>query len=69
MKTVKIIIIALLAIHCKAQTPIIDVIGTRMDQPDGYYVKDINNLLTTLSANTSQIVSFISGSATNVLQA
>lgn len=45
MKTLKIIIIALLAIHCKAQTPIIDVIGTRMDQPDGYYVKDINNLL------------------------
>lgn len=31
--------------------------------------QDINNLLTTLSANTSQIVSFISGSATNVLQA
>lgn len=31
--------------------------------------QDINNLLSTLSANTSQIVSFISGSATNVLQA
>lgn len=45
MKTLKIIITALLAIHCKAQTPIIDVIETRMDQPDGYYVKDINNLL------------------------
>ena len=45
MKTLKIIFITLLAIHCKAQTPIIDVIGTRMDQPDGYYVKDINSLL------------------------
>jgi hypothetical protein len=45
MKTLNIIIIALLSIHCKAQTPIIDVIGTRMGQPDGYYVKDINNLL------------------------
>ena len=45
MKTLKIIIIVLLAISCKAQNPIIDVIGTRMGQPDGYYVKDINNLL------------------------
>jgi hypothetical protein len=45
MKTLKIIIIALLSIHCKAQNPVIDIIGTRMGQPDGYYVQDLNFLL------------------------
>lgn len=45
MKTLKIIIIALLSIHCKAQTPIIDVTESELGLPDGYYVKDINSLL------------------------
>ncbi|WP_329804647.1 DUF6705 family protein [Flavobacterium facile] len=45
MKIVKIIIIALLSIQCKAQTPIIDISQSRFGQPDGYYMKDINNLL------------------------
>jgi hypothetical protein len=45
MKTIKIIIIALIAISCKAQSPIIDISESELGQPDGYYVKDINNLL------------------------
>jgi hypothetical protein len=45
MKTVKIIIIALLSITCKAQNPLIDIIGSRMGQPNGHYVKDMNSLL------------------------
>lgn len=28
-----------------AQTPIIDISQSRLGQPDGYYMKDINNLL------------------------
>ena len=45
MKTVRIMIIALFSIYCKAQTPIIDISQSRFGQPDGYYIKDINNLL------------------------
>jgi hypothetical protein len=45
MKIFKIIIISLLAITCKAQTPIIDISQSRFGQPDGYYMKDINNYL------------------------
>jgi hypothetical protein len=43
MKTlIKIIIIALLSITCRAQNPVIDIIGSRMGQPNGHYVKDMN---------------------------
>ena len=35
----------LLSIHCKAQTPIIDISESELGQPDGYYIKDINNYL------------------------
>lgn len=45
MKIFKIIIITLLAITCKAQTPVIDISQSRFGQPDGYYMKDINNYL------------------------
>ncbi|MFZ4107095.1 DUF6705 family protein [Flavobacterium sp.] len=45
MKTIKIIIILLIAIQCKAQNPIIDISESRIGQPDGYYMKDINNYL------------------------
>lgn len=45
MKALKIIFITLLTIHCKAQNPVIDIIGARMGQPDGYNIKDLNSLL------------------------
>ena len=45
MKTLKIMIIMLLSINCKAQTPIIDISESELGQPDGYYIKDINNYL------------------------
>ena len=45
MKTLKIIIIVLIAISCRAQSPIIDISESELGQPDGYYMKDINNLL------------------------
>lgn len=45
MKTVKIIIIALLSITCKAQTPVIDISESELGQPDGYYMQDMNLLL------------------------
>ncbi len=35
----------LLSITCKAQTPVVDVTESELGLPDGYYVKDINNLL------------------------
>lgn len=38
-------IITLLAITCRAQNPVIDISESELGQPDGYYVKDINNLL------------------------
>lgn len=45
MKIFKIITITLLAINCKAQTPIIDITQSRFGQPVGYYMKDMNILL------------------------
>ncbi|MBP6127954.1 DUF6705 family protein [Flavobacterium sp.] len=45
MKTIKIIIIALLSLHCKAQNPVVDVTESELGLPDGYYVKDMNLLL------------------------
>ena len=45
MKTLKIIIIALISIHCKAQNPVIDISESELGQPDGYYIKDMNSLL------------------------
>lgn len=32
-------------INCNAQNPIIDITASEFGQPDGYYSKDINNLL------------------------
>ena len=45
MKNITILAFLLFAIASKAQSPIIDIIDSAMGQPDGYYVKDINNLL------------------------
>jgi hypothetical protein len=45
MKTLRIFIITILTMHCKAQTPIIDISQSELGLPDGYYVKDINNIL------------------------
>ena len=45
MKTLKIMIITLLAITCKAQNPVIDISESELGQPDGYYVQDLNFLL------------------------
>lgn len=45
MKTVKIMIIALLSLHCKAQNPIINIEDADGFPTTGIYYKDINNLL------------------------
>jgi hypothetical protein len=45
MKTIKIIIIALIAIQCKAQNPIINIEDADGFPTTGIYYKDINNLL------------------------
>ncbi len=45
MKNITILAFLLFAIASKAQSPIIDINESAMGQPDGYYIKDINNLL------------------------
>lgn len=45
MKQLNLIFILLFALSCKAQNPIIDITSSELGQPDGYYSKDINNLL------------------------
>lgn len=45
MKNLFIIFSILLSISCNAQSPIIDITKSELGQPNGYYSKDINNLL------------------------
>ena len=45
MKIFKTMIIMLLSITCKAQTPVVDVTESELGLPDGYYVQDMNLLL------------------------
>ena len=45
MKNLNILVVLLLSINCKAQTPIIDIIDDDGSQINGAYFKDINNLL------------------------
>lgn len=45
MKKTQIIIILFITFLCKAQNPIIDISESEMGLPNGYYMKDINNLL------------------------
>lgn len=45
MKKVQIIIITLITFLSNAQNPIIDLSESRFGQPDGYYKKDVQNLL------------------------
>ena len=45
MKNLNILVLLLLSINCKAQTPIVDISESEMDLPNGYYIKDLHNLL------------------------
>ena len=45
MKQLTLIFTLLFIINCNAQNPIIDITQSELGQPDGYYSKDINNLL------------------------
>ncbi|MCA1966259.1 MAG: hypothetical protein LDL23_06370 [Flavobacterium sp.] len=45
MKNLNILVVLLLSINCKAQTPIVDISESEMGLPNGYYIKDLLNLL------------------------
>ena len=45
MKNLILTTVLLFSINCKAQSPIIDITESEMGLPNGYYIKDINNLL------------------------
>ena len=41
MKTLKLIFIMSIMVKCQAQNPIFGLNESRLDQPNGYYLKDI----------------------------
>lgn len=45
MKKIQILAILFITFLSNAQNPIIDISQSRFGQPDGYYMKDLNNLL------------------------
>ena len=45
IKNLIILVVLLLSINCKAQTPIVDISESEMGLPNGYYIKDLHNLL------------------------
>ena len=45
IKKLNILVVLLLSINCKAQTPIVDISESEMGLPNGYYIKDLHNLL------------------------
>ena len=45
IKNLNILVLLLLSINCKAQTPIVDISESEMGLPNGYYIKDLHNLL------------------------
>jgi hypothetical protein len=45
MKTLKTIALIFVFVSCKAQSPILDISESGSELPNGYYLKDINNLL------------------------
>ena len=47
IKNLNILVVLLLSINCKAQTPILDISDSGTGLPNGYYLRDNNNLLNT----------------------
>ena len=45
IKNLNILVVLLLSINCKAQTPILDISYSGTGLPNGYYLRDNNNLL------------------------
>ena len=47
IKNLNILVVLLLSINCKAQSPILDISDSGTGLPNGYYLRDNNNLLNT----------------------
>ena len=47
IKNLNILVVLLLSINCKAQSPVLDISDSGTGLPNGYYLRDNNNLLNT----------------------